>query len=51
MTAHELARRLLNTPNGPVQIFDPDSMEWEGVTGYTYGEEGETVRLYSDDNS
>lgn len=30
------------------QIFDPDSGEWESVTGLVYGDGDGTVRLYSD---
>jgi hypothetical protein len=50
MTAHELARKLLADQDAPIQAWDPDSGEWEEVTGYTYGN-GLPTRIYTDDIS
>ena len=49
MSSHELARMLLQFPDAPALIFDPDSMEWEEVSGAVVADEW--VRLYSGDIS
>lgn len=52
MTVKELvdALSVLN-PNDSVLIWDPQSMNWETVTGFTYGDDAGKVQLYSDDIS
>lgn len=32
-----------------VQTFDPDCLEWYGVTGMTYGGGDDIVKLYNDE--
>lgn len=50
MTTHELANILLAEPAVPVHAWDPDSAEWEEVTGVVT-HEGQPTRIYTDDIS
>ena len=47
-TAHQLAHILLSLEDYPVEIWDPETEEWEGVTGFTSDVENDLIRLYSD---
>lgn len=33
-----------------VQTFDPDALDWYGVTGITYGGGDNIVKLYNDED-
>lgn len=41
---------LLSGEDQVVQTFDPDMMEWYGVTNITYGGGDNIVKLYNDED-
>ena len=49
MTVAEMIDMLqvLKNPDAEVQAWDPESQEWESVTGCVHG--GPNVRLYTDE--
>ena len=51
MTKADLMAILTRIPGNPrVLIFDPESADWEPLTGCTYGDQDSTpIKLYSDE--
>ena len=51
MTVAQLIEMLQNTgtPDAEVEAWDPESEDWEPVTGCVYGGNAKNVRLYTDE--
>jgi len=50
MKVSALRKMLLKAdPNDTVKIWDPESEQWEPVTGMTYAGRDKIVQLYSDE--